>query len=89
MVKWSAFLLREAGGKAIGAGWITSDLTQRLEVEGRLRESRARLKAEISKLTGVRARTRRTAQRGPSFGEARCPKASKAPPARPTTPRRP
>jgi PAS domain S-box-containing protein len=45
VVKWSAFLLREAGGEMIGAGWLTSDLTQRLEVEGRLRESRARLKA--------------------------------------------
>jgi PAS domain S-box-containing protein len=45
MVKWSAFLLREADGEVLGAGWLTTDLTHRLEAEARLRESRARLKA--------------------------------------------
>lgn len=51
-VKWDLFLLRDEVGEVIGAGCLTTDLTQRLEVEGRLRESRARLKA-ASDLVGL------------------------------------
>lgn len=51
-VKWDLFLLRDAAGEMIGAGCLTTDLTQRLDVERRLRESRARLKA-ASDLVGL------------------------------------
>ncbi|MDB5448178.1 MAG: hypothetical protein JWQ97_3495 [Phenylobacterium sp.] len=46
-VRWSAFLLRNGAGELIGAGCFTTDLSQRLDVEARLRESRARLKAAV------------------------------------------
>lgn len=51
-VKWDLFLLRGEAGEIIGAGCLTKDLTRRLDVENRLRESRARLKA-ASDLVGL------------------------------------
>ena len=51
-VKWKLFLLRDEAGEMIGAGCLTTDLTQRLDVENRLRESRAGLKA-ASDLVGL------------------------------------
>ena len=51
-VKWDLFLLRDHGGEVIGAGCLTTDLTQRLDVEKRLRESSARLQA-ASDLVGL------------------------------------
>jgi PAS domain S-box-containing protein len=47
LVKWSAFLLHDAHGEMIGVACFTTDLSQRLETESRLRESRARLKAAV------------------------------------------
>ena len=55
-VKWNAFLLRGTAGEVIGAGCFTTDLTERLETEARLRESRARLKAAID-LVGLSSYT--------------------------------
>jgi PAS domain S-box-containing protein len=46
-VKWNAFLLRGSAREVIGAACFTTDLTERLDAEARLRESRARLKAAV------------------------------------------
>jgi PAS domain S-box-containing protein len=46
-VKWNAFLLRGSAGEVIGAACFTTDLTERLDAEARLHESRARLKAAV------------------------------------------
>lgn len=44
-VKWDLFLLRTPVGETVGIACLATDLSQRLDVESRLRESRARLKA--------------------------------------------
>src|SRR5437899_6324630 len=46
-VKWNAFVLRGGAGEVIGAACFTTDLTERLDTEARLGESRARLKAAV------------------------------------------
>jgi PAS domain S-box-containing protein len=46
-VKWNAFLLRDGAGELIGASCFTTDLTQRLDIEARLIESRAQLRAAV------------------------------------------
>lgn len=51
-VKWDLFLLRTLAGEMVGTACLTTDLTQRLDVERRLRESRARLRA-ASDLAGL------------------------------------
>lgn len=45
LMKWTAFLLRGEDGEVLGAGFYATDLSERLETEARLRESRAHLKA--------------------------------------------
>lgn len=51
-VKWDLFLLRTPAGEMVGTACLATSLTQRLSVERRLRESRARLKA-ASDLAGL------------------------------------
>ena len=52
LMRWSAFLLRGEAGEVLGAGCFMTDLSDRLETEARLRESRAHLKA-ASDLVGL------------------------------------
>jgi PAS domain S-box-containing protein len=52
VLKWRAFLLKDADGEVIGAATITTDLCERLDAEAQLRDSRARLKA-ASDLVGL------------------------------------